>query len=44
MGKTPVVVQKEVPGFIANRFTGRYAWTAGAEYRFWAIPRGVRVS
>lgn len=31
-------------GFIGNRFTGRYAWTAGAEYRFWAIPRGVRVS
>jgi hypothetical protein len=29
-------------GYIANRFTGRAAWHAAAEWRTWPIPRGVR--
>jgi outer membrane protein assembly factor BamA len=31
-------------GYIANRFTDNAAWHASAEYRFWPISRGVRVS
>ena len=31
-------------GYIANRFTGDSAWHAAAEYRFWVIPRGFRIS
>jgi hypothetical protein len=31
-------------GYIANRFTGDSAWHAVAEYRFWVIPRGFRLT
>jgi len=31
-------------GYIANRFTDDAAWHAGAEYRFWVIPRGFRLT
>lgn len=31
-------------GYIANRFTGDSAWHAAAEYRFWVLPRGFRLS
>jgi outer membrane protein assembly factor BamA len=31
-------------GYIANRFTGDAAWDAVAEYRFWVIPRGFRLT
>ena len=31
-------------GYIANRFTDNSAWHAVAEYRFWVIPRGVRLT
>lgn len=31
-------------GYIANRFTGDAAWHAVAEYRFWVIPRGFRLT
>jgi hemolysin activation/secretion protein len=31
-------------GYIANRFTGNDAWHAVAEYRFWVIPRGFRIT
>jgi outer membrane protein assembly factor BamA len=31
-------------GYINNRWTDRTAWHAGAEYRFWFVPRGVSVT
>jgi hypothetical protein len=31
-------------GYIQNRFTGDAAWHAVAEYRFWVIPRGFRIT
>ena len=31
-------------GYIANRFTDDSAWHAAAEYRFWVIPRGFRLT
>lgn len=31
-------------GYINNRFTDRAAWHAGAEYRFWFIPRGFALT
>jgi hypothetical protein len=31
-------------GYIANRFTDETAWHAVAEYRFWVIPRGFRIT
>jgi len=31
-------------GYIANRFTDDSAWHAVAEYRFWVIPRGFRIT
>ena len=31
-------------GYIANRFTDDSAWHAVAEYRFWVIPRGFRLT
>ena len=31
-------------GYIANRFTDESAWHAVAEYRFWVIPRGFRIT
>jgi Omp85 superfamily domain len=31
-------------GYIANRFTDNSAWHAVAEYRFWVIPRGFRLT
>lgn len=31
-------------GYINNRFTGDAAWHAVAEYRFWVIPRGFRLT
>jgi hypothetical protein len=31
-------------GYIANRFTDKSAWHAVAEYRFWVIPRGFRLT
>jgi hypothetical protein len=31
-------------GYIANRFTDDSAWHASAEYRFWVIPRGFRLT
>ncbi len=31
-------------GFVANRFTGRHAWHAAAEYRLWAVPRGFAIT
>jgi outer membrane protein assembly factor BamA len=31
-------------GYIANRFTDNSAWHAAAEYRFWVIPRGFRLT
>jgi hypothetical protein len=31
-------------GYIANRFTDESAWHAVAEYRFWVIPRGFRLT
>jgi hypothetical protein len=31
-------------GYIANRFTDEAAWHAVAEYRFWVIPRGFRIT
>ncbi len=31
-------------GYIGNRFTGRAAWHGAAEYRFWPVPRGVRIT
>jgi hypothetical protein len=31
-------------GYIANRFTDEAAWHAVAEYRFWVIPRGFRLT
>jgi hypothetical protein len=31
-------------GYIANRFTDEAAWHVAAEYRFWVIPRGFRLT
>jgi len=31
-------------GYIGNRFTDKSAWHAVAEYRFWVIPRGFRLT
>ena len=31
-------------GYIAHRFTGRAAWHASAEYRFWPWPRGFAIT
>jgi hypothetical protein len=31
-------------GYIGNRFTDETAWHAVAEYRFWVIPRGFRIT
>jgi len=31
-------------GYIQNRFTDKSAWHAVAEYRFWVIPRGFRLT
>jgi hypothetical protein len=31
-------------GYIANRFTDNSAWHAVAEYRFWVVPRGFRLT
>jgi outer membrane protein assembly factor BamA len=31
-------------GYIANRFTDRVLWHVAAEYRLWAIPRGLAVT
>lgn len=31
-------------GYIANRFTDDTAWHAVAEYRFWVVPRGFRLT
>jgi hypothetical protein len=31
-------------GYIANRFTDEAAWHVVAEYRFWVIPRGFRIT
>jgi hypothetical protein len=31
-------------GYIANRFTDNSAWHGVAEYRFWVIPRGFRLT
>ncbi len=31
-------------GYIRNRFTGRAAWHASAEYRYWVIPRGFGIT
>jgi hypothetical protein len=31
-------------GYIQNRFTDEAAWHATAEYRFWIVPRGMRVT
>lgn len=31
-------------GYIENRFTGRALWHASAEYRFWTVPRGFRIT
>jgi outer membrane protein assembly factor BamA len=31
-------------GYIGNRFTDDSAWHAVAEYRFWVIPRGFRLT
>ena len=33
----------DLRGFIEGRFRDRAAWVAGAEYRFWFIPRGFLV-
>ena len=30
-------------GYIAHRWTGRAAWHAAIEYRFWVMPRGFQV-
>lgn len=34
---------EDLRGFVVGRFRDRAAWTAGAEYRVWFIPRGFRV-
>jgi outer membrane protein assembly factor BamA len=34
---------EEHRGFIAGRFRDRAAWFAAAEYRFWLLPRGLRL-
>ena len=31
-------------GYINDRFTDRAAWHASAEYRFWFVPRGFRIT
>jgi outer membrane protein assembly factor BamA len=31
-------------GFVPGRFTGENAWHAGVEYRFWAVPRGFKIT
>jgi hypothetical protein len=31
-------------GYIGHRWTGRAAWHAGAEYRFWWLPRGFTIT
>ncbi|MEQ8763320.1 MAG: BamA/TamA family outer membrane protein [Planctomycetota bacterium] len=31
-------------GYIGNRWTDRSSWHASAEYRFWAVPRGVAIT
>ncbi len=31
-------------GYINGRWTDRSVWHAGAEYRFWVVPRGVRLT
>ncbi|MCK6487595.1 MAG: outer membrane protein assembly factor [Planctomycetes bacterium] len=31
-------------GYLADRFTDRAAWHAGAEWRLWVLPRGVTFS
>lgn len=31
-------------GYIGNRFTGKAAWHASAEYRLWLVPRGFRIT
>ena len=31
-------------GYIRNRFTGKAAWHASAEYRFWIVPRGFAIT
>lgn len=31
-------------GYIRNRFTGRTLWHGSAEYRFWTVPRGIKIT
>jgi hypothetical protein len=31
-------------GFVPHRWTGRAVWHAAAEYRFWFVPRGFKVT
>jgi hypothetical protein len=31
-------------GYIGGRFTDRAAWHLAGEYRFWVIPRGIRLT
>ncbi len=35
---------EEHRGFITGRFRDRSAWMAAAEYRFWLMPRGLRIT
>lgn len=31
-------------GYVPGRFTGEHAWHAGAEYRFWGMARGFKIT
>lgn len=31
-------------GYVPGRFTGEHAWHASAEYRFWGVPRGFKIT
>jgi hypothetical protein len=50
MGELPFFALPSLGGpytlraYIADRFTDRAAWHASAEYRFWVIPRGFRIT
>jgi hypothetical protein len=31
-------------GYVPGRFTGEHAWHVAAEYRFWGVPRGFKIT